>query len=103
MDLDTARRVDDCAVSDLCERAFLARAARSLGRKGGAKARFHFIKRRRFIRANRFAGAFIDFREFPIHPAVEADRLTILARLARERLLVFRRHRATDIVDRDTA
>ena len=103
MDFDIARRVDDRAVSDLCERAFLARGARRLGRKGFAKARFHLIKRCRVIRTDRFAGAFVDLRKLLIHPAVEADGLAILTRLARERLLVFRRHRAADVIDRDTA
>ena len=103
MDFDIARRIDGGAVSDLCERAFLARAARRLGRKSLAKARFHFIQRCRVIGIDCFAGAFVDFREFLIHPAVEADGLAILTRLARERLLVFRRHRAADVIDRDTA
>ena len=103
LDFDIARRVDGGAVSDLCERTFLARGARCLGCKGFAKARFHFIQRCRVIGTDRFAGAFVDLREFLIHPAVEADGLAILARLARERLLVFRRHRAADVVDRDTA
>ena len=83
MDFDIARRVDDRAISDLRERAFLARAARRLRRKGLAKARFHFIQRCRVIGTDRFARAFVDLREFLIHPAVEADGLAILARLAR--------------------
>ena len=83
MDFDIARRVDDRATSDLCERAFLARAARRLGHKSFAKARFHFIQRCRVIGTDRFARAFVDLREFLIHPAVEADGLAILARLAR--------------------
>ncbi len=44
MHLDIARRVDVRAVSDLCERAFFARAARCLGRKGFAQVRFHLFK-----------------------------------------------------------
>ena len=83
MDLDIARRVDDRATSDLCERAFLARTARRLRHKSFAKARFHFIQRCRVIGTDRFARAFVDLREFLIHPAVEADGLAILARLAR--------------------
>ena len=83
MDFDIARRVDDRATSDLCERAFLARTARRLRHKSFAKARFHFIQRCRVIGTDRFARAFVDLREFLIHPAVEADGLAILARLAR--------------------
>ena len=103
MDFDIARRVDDRATSDLCERAFLSRTARRLRHKSFAKARFHFIQRCRVIGTDRFARAFVDLREFLIHPTVEADGLAILTRLARERLLVFRRHRAADVIDRDTA
>ena len=103
MNFDIACRVDGGAVSDLCERAFLARGARCLRRKGGFEARFHFIERLRIIRIDGFARVLIDIRKFLIHPAVEADRLAILSRLTRERLLVFRRHRAADVVDRDTA
>ena len=101
--LDIARRVDDRAVSYLCERAFLARAARRLGRKGFAKARFHLIKRCRVIRTDRFASAFVDLRKLLIHPTVEADGLAILARLAGERLLVFFGHRAADAIDGNAA
>ena len=101
--LDIARRIDDRTIPDLCERAFLARTARCLRYESRAKTGLYFIQRRRVIRFDRFAGAFVDFREFPIHPAVEADGLAILARLARERLLVFRRHRAADAIDGNAA
>ena len=103
MDFDIARRVDGGAVSDLCERAFLARTARCLGRKGGFEARFHFIERLRVIRIDGFARVLIDVREFLIHPAVKADRLAILARLARERLLVFFGHGTADAIDGNAA
>ena len=101
--LDIARRIDDRPVSDLRKRAFLACGARCLGRKGGFEARFHFIERLRVIRIDGFARVLIDVRKFLIHPAVKADRLAILARLAGERLLVFFGHRAADAIDRNAA
>ena len=81
-DSDIAARRDDRPVSDLCERAFLACGARCLRRKSGFEARFHFIERCRVIRIDGFARVLIDVRKFVIHPAVEADRLAILARFA---------------------
>ena len=101
--LDIARRIDDRTIPDLCKRAFLTRGARCLGRKGGFEARFHFIERLRVIRIDGFARVLIDVRKFLIHPAVEADGLAILTHLARERLLVFRRHRAADAIDGNAA
>ena len=101
--LDIARSIDDRTIPDLCKRAFLTRGARRLGRKGGFEARFHFIERLRVIRIDGFARVLIDVREFPIHPAVEADGLAILARLARERLLVFFGHGTADAIDGNAA
>ena len=101
--LDIARRIDDRTIPDLCKRAFLTRGARCLGRKGGFEARFHFIERLRVIRIDGFARVLIDVRKFLIHPAVEADRLAILARLAGERLLVFFGHGTADAIDGNAA
>ena len=101
--LDIARRIDDRTIPDLCKRAFLTRGARCLGRKGGFEARFHFIQRLRVIRIDGFARVLIDVRKFLIHPAVEADRLAILLRLARERLLVFFGHGTADAIDGNAA
>ena len=103
MHLDIARCVDDRAISDLCERAFLARRARCLRGKFLLEAGLYFIKRRRVIGTDGFARVLIDLRKLIIHPAVEADGLSILTCLARERLLVFLRHRTSDVVDGNTA
>ena len=101
--LDIARSIDDRTIPDLCKRAFLTRGARCLGRKGGFEARFHFIERLRVIRIDGFARVLIDVRKFLIHPAVKADRLAILARLAGERLLVFFGHGTADAIDGNAA
>ena len=82
-DSDITRRRDDRLVSDLRKRAFLARGTWCLRYESRTEARLHFIKRLRVIRIDGFARVLIDVRKFLIHPAVEADGLAILTRLAR--------------------
>ena len=102
-DSDITRRRDDRPVSDLRKRAFLACAARRLRYESRTEARLHFSKRLRVIRIDGFARVLIDVRKFLIHPAVKADGLSILARFARERLLVFFGHGTADAIDGNAA
>ena len=103
VDRDIAACINGGAIPDFCERSFVPCAVRCLGRKGSAKTRFHFIERLGIICTDGFVSTFVDFLEFAIYPAVKADSFAIFVRLAGERRLVFRRHGAPDIINRDTA